>query len=121
MTRNKIQKNIMRYHDIGKIQSVCIHKNIPLKCISAIVPAKSKYLPWLKEDLENTTCIIMKDGKRIFFEEMELIPVCTIMKDEQNDFEGENTTINVYKKPSKAIRFLQKVFSRKKQAESIDT
>lgn len=37
------------------------------------------------------------------------------------DSEGVITTFNVDKKPSKAIRFLQKVFSRKKQTESIDT
>ena len=37
------------------------------------------------------------------------------------DFEGEITTFNVDKKPSKAIRFLQKVFFRKNQTENLDT
>ena len=71
----EIEKRINRHHDIAKIRSICMHKSIPLECIYAILPAKAKYLPGLEEDLENTSCIITVDGRKIFFEEGEVIPV----------------------------------------------
>jgi hypothetical protein len=70
-----IEKRIKCHHDIAKIRAICMHKNIPLECIYAILPAKAKYLPGLEEDLENTSCIITVDGRKIFFEEGEVLPV----------------------------------------------
>ena len=70
-----IEKRIGCHHDIAKIRAICMHKSIPLECIYAILPAKAKYLPGLEEDLENTSCIITVDGRKIFFEEGEAIPV----------------------------------------------
>ena len=71
----EIEKRINRHHDIAKIRAICMHKSIPLECIVAILPAKAKYLPGLEEDLENTSCIITADGRKIFFEDGEVIPV----------------------------------------------
>lgn len=76
----EIEKRISRHHDIAKIRAICMHKSIPLECIYAILPAKAKYLPGFEEDLENTSCIITKDGRRIFFEEREAIPVSATEK-----------------------------------------
>ena len=71
----EIEKRIGCHHDIAKIRAVCMHRNIPLKCIVAILPAKTKYLPGLDDDFKNASCIITEDGREIFFEEGEAIPV----------------------------------------------
>lgn len=71
----EIEKRIGCHHDIEKIRAVCIHRNIPFKSIVAILPAKTKYIPGLDEDIENANCIITEDGRKIFFEEGEAIPV----------------------------------------------
>jgi hypothetical protein len=57
------------------IRSVCIHKDIPLESIAAIVPAKKMYLPWLEDDLEGVTCIMTKDGEHVFFEQKYIQPI----------------------------------------------